>query len=63
MDLIGMVILIVILGLLWWVVTTYIPLPPAGKTVLTIVFVVVLLVGLLNFLGIGTSLLHYRPTL
>jgi hypothetical protein len=63
MDLLGIIILIVVLGLVWWVISTYIPMPPAGRTVLTIVFVVVLLVALLNFLGVGTGVLHYRPNL
>jgi hypothetical protein len=63
MDLLGIIILVVVLGLVWWVLTTYVPMPPAGRTVLAIVFVVVLLVALLNFLGVGTEFLHYKPRL
>lgn len=62
MDLISLVIFVVILGIIWWAVTTYVPMPPAGKTVLTIAFVVVLVLALLSFLGIGTGYLHYRPS-
>lgn len=63
MDLIGIIILVVVLGLIWWAVTNYIPMPPAGRTVLAIVFVVVLLVALLNFLGVGAGIMHYKPNL
>lgn len=62
MDLLQFVIFVCILGLDWWVVTTYIPMPPAGRTVLTIAFVVIIVLGLLQFLGMG-DFLHYRPAL
>ncbi|HKX41337.1 MAG TPA: Thivi_2564 family membrane protein [Burkholderiaceae bacterium] len=63
MDLISLVIVVVVLGLVWWLVTTYLPMPPAGKTVLTVAFAVVMVLALLSFLGIGASVLHYRPGL
>lgn len=63
MDLIGLIILIIVLGLVWWVLTTYVPMPPAGRTVLAIAFAVVLILALLSFLGIGMSALHYKPNL
>lgn len=50
--LVEFVIFIAVLGLIWWLVTTYIPMPPAGKTILTVVFVVVLIVALLQVFGI-----------
>jgi hypothetical protein len=37
--------------------------PPAGKTVLTVAFVVVLVLALFSFLGLGTGMLHWRPNL
>lgn len=60
MDLLGLVIFVCILGLVWWVVTTYLPLPPAGKQVLTIAFVIAVVLALLSFLGF-THYLHWRP--
>lgn len=63
MDLIQLIVAIAVLGLVWWVISTYIPLPPAGKTALTIAFVVVVVLALLSFLGIGMSVLHWRPSL
>ena len=53
MDLISFVIVIVVLGLVWYLLTTFVPLPPAGKTVVTVVFVVVLILLLLQIFGIG----------
>jgi len=50
--LIEFVIFVAALGLIWWLVTTYIPMPPAGVTILTVVFVVVLIVALLHVFGI-----------
>jgi hypothetical protein len=62
MDLLQLIVLILVLGLVWWVITTYFPLPPAGAKVLTIAFVVVVVLALLSFLGINVfGYLHYRP--
>ena len=63
MDLIQLVSTICVLGILWWLVTTYLPLPPAGKTALSIAFAVIVVLLLMSFLGIGASVLHYRPRL
>lgn len=63
MDLISFIIAIAILGLVWWVVNTYLPMPPAGKTAITIAFVVVVIVLLLSFLGVGMGVMHFRPRL
>jgi len=63
MDLLQFLVAIIVLGLIWWVVNKYLPMPPAGKTALTIAFVVVVIVLLLAFLGVGTGILHYKPQL
>ena len=60
MDLISFVTLIIVLGLVWWGLS-FLPMPPAGKTALTIAFVIIVILGLLSFLGIGDEWLHYRP--
>lgn len=60
MDLLGLIVLIVLLGIIWWAITTYVPMPPAGKQVLTIAFVLVVVLALLSFLGF-TQYLHWRP--
>lgn len=63
MDLLQLIVLVCVLGLVWWALTTYVPMPPAGRTVLVVAFVVVLVLALLSFLGIGTGMLHWRPNL
>ena len=63
MDLLQLIVLVVIMGLVWWALSSFVPMPPAGKTILTIAFVVVLILALLSFLGVGTGVLHYRPNL
>ena len=63
MDLLQLIIIVCIMGVVWWALTTQVPMPPAGKKVLTIAFVVVLVLCLLSFLGVSTSALHYKPHL
>jgi hypothetical protein len=63
MDLLQLIVVVCVLGVVWWATTNYVPMPPAGKTALTIAFVVVIVLCLLSFLGIGTGALHYKPHL
>jgi hypothetical protein len=63
MDLGTLFLTVIVVGILWWAVTTYVPMPPAGKTVLTIAVVVVMIVCLFSFLGLGGGVLHWRPNL
>lgn len=63
MDLLQLIVTVVLLGLAWWALSTYVPMPPGGTKALTIAFVVVVILCLLSFLGIGTSFLHYKPHL
>ena len=60
MGLLEFVIIIAVLGLIWWLVTTYVPLPPAGKTIVTVVFVVVLVALLLQVFGLTNFNLRLR---
>jgi xanthosine utilization system XapX-like protein len=53
MDLISLLVVLVVVGLVWWLVTTYIPMPPAIKTVITVIAVLVLCIWLLQWAGIG----------
>ena len=63
MDLLQLIVAICLLGAVWWVVTTKVPMPPAGKTALSIAIAVVVILCLLSFLGIGLGFLHYKPRL
>ncbi len=53
MDIIPLLVVLVVVGLVWWLVTTYLPLPPPVKTVLTVVGVLVLCVWLLEWAGLA----------
>lgn len=59
MDLISLLVALLILGLVFWLVVTYIlPLLPAGpfRTVAIIIFVLIAILILLSFIGIGPGL-------
>ncbi|HWW29937.1 MAG TPA: Thivi_2564 family membrane protein [Steroidobacteraceae bacterium] len=63
MDLLQLIIVICVMGAVWYVISHHVPMPPAGKTALTVAFAVVVILCLLSFLGIGTGALHYKPHL
>lgn len=53
MDLIQLIVVLVVLGTCWYLVTTFIPLPAPIKTVITVIAVLVLCLVLLQVTGIG----------
>lgn len=53
MDIITLIVALAVIGLIWWLVTTYIPMPAPMKTVITVVAVLALCLFLLNMVGIG----------
>jgi hypothetical protein len=52
MDLVQLVILIVVIGVILWLVNTYIPMDAKIKTILNIVVVVVVVLWLLRVFGL-----------
>ena len=54
MDLISIIITLVVLGVVWWLVTTYIPMPQPVKTVITVIAVLLLCLWLLRVFGLTT---------
>ncbi len=52
MDIISLIVVIAVLGLVWWLFTTYVPLPQPVKTVITVLAVVVLCTYLLEWAGL-----------
>ena len=56
MDIISLLIVLVILGVALYLIETYIPMSPPIKTILRVVVVLFIVIWLLRFLGIGTSL-------
>lgn len=60
MDLIQLLIVLVILGLVYWLVTSYLPLPPGVKKVITVIAVLILCIWLLQMAGITRLALPHR---
>lgn len=53
MDLIHLMVALAIIGAIWYLLTTYIPMPAPMKTVITIIAVLALCVLLLDLTGLG----------
>lgn len=51
MDLISLILVIAILGVIVWAVTTYLPMPPMFKNLIILVAVLVVALWLLGQLG------------
>lgn len=59
MDLVSLLVVVVILCLVWYLVTTYVPMPQPIRTVITVIAVLILCVWLLRAFGVvGTIPLH-----
>jgi len=56
MGLLEFVIAVAVLGLVWYLVTTFVPMPAPGHTILSVVFVVILLILVLQLFGVT----HWR---
>lgn len=52
MSIIGFILLCVVLGLIVWLINTYVPLPAPIQTIILVAVIIVLIVVLLNALGI-----------
>lgn len=53
MDILSLIIVLVVLGLVLWLVQTYLPLPPPIKTVIVVVAVLAVIIWLLQLVVIG----------
>ncbi len=56
MDLISIIVVLVVVGVILWLVQTYIPMPAPIKTMITVVVVLFLCVWLLRLFGIGSGI-------
>lgn len=50
--LVQIAVVLTVFGLIWWLVTTYLPIPQPVKMVLSIVFVLIACVMLLHLVGL-----------
>jgi low temperature requirement protein LtrA len=60
MDLISLIIALIVVGVLLWLVNTYIPMDRKIKQILNAVLVVAVVVWLLNVLGLMDSIRGVR---
>lgn len=56
MDIISLLVVLVVVGLVWWLVTTYVPMPQPVRTIVTVIGVLILCIWLLQWAGIA----HFR---
>jgi hypothetical protein len=60
MPLINLVIVLIVVGVLLWLVNTYIPMDRKIKTILNVVVVIVVVIWLLQVFGVLGSLNNIR---
>lgn len=60
MPLISIVLTLVVVGVILWLINTYIPMAGGIKTILNIVVVVVVAVWVLQAFGLWQDVLNYR---
>lgn len=60
MPLINVLLALVVVGVVLWLVNTYLPMDPKIKTILNIVVVIVVVIWLLRAFGILGSLSQFR---
>lgn len=51
-TLLQLIVVLVVLGLVWWLITTYLPLPAPIKMAITVIFVVIVCIYLLSVVGL-----------
>ncbi len=59
-PLIEVVVVLIVVGVLLWLINTYIPMAGAVKSLLNAVVVIALIVWLLQAFGIWNSIMHVR---
>jgi len=60
MPVINVLLVLVVVGVVLWLVNTYLPMDPKIKTILNIVVVIVVVIWLLRAFGILGSLSQFR---
>lgn len=60
MSLIGLIITLVVVGVLLWLINTYVPMDPKIRKILNIVVVIVVVLWLLQAFGVLGSLRDVR---
>jgi hypothetical protein len=61
MDLTHLILVLAVLGLVWFLLVTYIPMAAPIKTVITAIAVIALCLVLLQLAGIGNVMIGTKP--
>jgi len=61
MPLVNLIVVLVILGVILWLVTTYVPMPQPIRAVITVVVILVICLWLLSIFGIGDFYVGRHP--
>lgn len=62
MDLIQIVVVLIIIGVILWMINTYLPMAPPIKMIINVVVVLIICLWLLRVFGIGTYVVApHRP--
>jgi predicted membrane protein len=60
MPLVYVVLVLIVVGMLLWLINTYIPMAGSIKTILNVVVVLAVCVWVLNAFGLWTPVVNYR---
>jgi hypothetical protein len=60
MPILSLIIILVVIGVIMWLVNTYIPMQPTIKKVLNIVVIIAVIVWLLSVFGVIGSIFSLR---
>ena len=60
MTLIQLILILVVIGVAWFLVEKYIPMPPLIWTIIRIIVVLAIVIMLLEAVGINTGMRHLR---
>ncbi len=60
MPLINLVLTLMVVGILLWLINTYVPMAGSIKTILNVVVVVVVCIWVLQAFGLWSNVLRYR---
>lgn len=56
-ELLNLIALIIVAGVIMWLINVFIPMPPAIKSLLNVLVVIVLIIYILQFFGIIKTIL------
>jgi hypothetical protein len=52
LTLLQLIVVLIVVGLVWWLVTSYLPIPQPIKTIISVLAVLILIILLLSWVGL-----------